>query len=58
MKNKNSKRIYGLEDDYNFNLTKNKTTKGKHLKNRLSIYDDFENDSDGSVIPKKIKKKH
>lgn len=58
MKNKNSKRIYGFADDYNFNSTKNKTAKEKSSKNRLSIYDDFESDNDDSFIQKKFKKKY
>lgn len=57
MKNKNSKRIHGFEDDYNFNSTKNNTTKGKYSKNKFSIYDDFESDYDDSLINKKIKKR-
>jgi hypothetical protein len=58
MKNKNLKRNYGFEDDYNFNLKKGSVAKDKGSKKRLSIYEDFQEDEDDFMVHEKFKKKN
>ena len=60
MKNRNVKGGHrNFSDDYDSNSgIKGSGAKAKGSKNRLSIYEDFEEDEDEFVVREKFKKRH